>query len=125
MRTKRTPNKCQPETPGDDGEEDAPNSVCIHEDGACDKQCLDNHTWANMAIPSQMRRTLAKPIDLAWMDENGSSTDPLWRDRTCRRAIKYLSKLKYADDWRELFKSENPYETNKGMGLDLMVRKKA
>jgi hypothetical protein len=56
---------------------------------------------------------------------SGRSIDPLWRDRTCRRAIKYLTSSKYADGWRELFESENPYDTKKGKGLDLLVRKKA
>ena len=72
-----------------------------------------------------MRRTLAKPLDLAWLEESGSPDDPLWRDRTCRRTIKYLPPSKYAEDWRELFESEKPYDTKKGKGLDFLVRKKA
>ena len=47
MRTKRTPSKGQPETPGDDGEDDAFGGICLLHGGACDKLCLDNDTWAN------------------------------------------------------------------------------
>jgi hypothetical protein len=119
------PGKGQPETPGDDREENAPNAICLHPDGACNKQCLDNHTWASMTIPSSMRRTLAKPLELAWLEESGSPDDPLWVDRACRRTIKHLPMSKYAYDWRELFKSENPYNTKKGVGLKLLVQKKA
>jgi hypothetical protein len=72
-----------------------------------------------------MRKTLAKPLDLAWLEESGSSTDPDFRDRMCRRTIKHLPLSKSANDWRELFESKNPYNTKKGKGLDYLVRKKA
>ena len=33
--------------------------------------------------------------------------------------------MKYAENWQRLLSEKYPYETVKGKGLDLMVRKKA
>ena len=64
-------------------------------------------------------------MDRAWKDEPGSPTNASWRDRACRRVVHYLGASKYAENWQRLLSEKHPYETVKGKGLDLMVRKKA
>jgi hypothetical protein len=112
--------------PGDEyDDDDEPGSICIHPNGPCSIRCDEGLNWANNKIPAQLRRTLTKPVDRAWKDEPGSPTNAAWRDRTCRRVIHYLGATKYAANWQRLLQEKYPYQTVKGKGLDLIVRKKA